>query len=435
MSVSLTAGLHLRRHPFRRRDGSALFRTTFPVVLVPLAALVFARVESADAATQIPATTYTQSTTWTVAGSPYVVNGDVTVGSGATLTIEPGVIVKFKYVFANPRKIIVAAGGTIDSAGTAAERIYFTSIKDDTIGGDTGGDGPTICQMADGGYVSVQSASPLNVIAYSTFRCGPYGQGKADAAIRVSGTGSALTVSDTEVSILHGSAIYVVGGTLTLARVSLSDFRSVGVMVGASGAATIDDATIVGRRPQSLAGHGVRAEDGTVSMSGSTLTDLEFGATINLSSTTPASASSFYDNTIKNNDYGVYLSSLPFGRPLPPMSQLPYGHRNNIYDNGGSSPNSNQLNAGGPTSEGLDWSDNYWGPDVYWFPNPPSCLLIGFPLGYVAYEWALPASPASPTKTTTQVVQPPGQQQSQYCTKTWADLGGEDGFARVPFEP
>lgn len=178
-------------------------------------------------------------------------------------------------------------------------------------------------------------------------------------------------------------AIYVVGGTLTLARASLSDFRSVGVMVGAGGVATIDDTTIVGRLPRALAGHGVRAEDGTVSVSRST-------------------------------------------------------HRNNIYDNGGAFPETRQLNAGGATSEGLDWSNNYWGPigAVVWFFNPPACVEIGFPLGYVAYAWALPASPASPTKTTTQVAPPqPGQQQSQYCTKTWADLGGQTGYAQEPFEP
>jgi len=35
------------------------------------------------------------NTTWTLANSPYIVTGNILVNEGITLTIEPGVIVKF----------------------------------------------------------------------------------------------------------------------------------------------------------------------------------------------------------------------------------------------------------------------------------------------------------------------------------------------------
>ena len=67
----------------------------------------------------------------------YVVSTDMTVASGATLTIQPGAILKF----ASGKSMIVNKGGTFDSRGTRAFPVIFTSLKDDAHGGDTNGDG------------------------------------------------------------------------------------------------------------------------------------------------------------------------------------------------------------------------------------------------------------------------------------------------------
>ena len=75
--------------------------------------------------------TISQNTTW-IAGNVYVINGTVTVNSGVTLTVEPGTIVKF-----NSSTSSISVFGSLLAQGTAGQNIYFTSIHDDSVGGDT----------------------------------------------------------------------------------------------------------------------------------------------------------------------------------------------------------------------------------------------------------------------------------------------------------
>ncbi len=88
----------------------------------------------AHAATTIDADVE-EDTTWAVADSPYIISAGVTVWPGATLTIEPGTIVKFD------SGNYIDVMGSLVANGTVDQKIYFTSLLDDTIGGDTNGDG------------------------------------------------------------------------------------------------------------------------------------------------------------------------------------------------------------------------------------------------------------------------------------------------------
>ena len=68
--------------------------------------------------------------------SPYLFKGNIHILSGVTLTIEPGVVIKF-YDTASGMTV----DGTIKAVGTDADKIIFTSFLDDEYGGDANADG------------------------------------------------------------------------------------------------------------------------------------------------------------------------------------------------------------------------------------------------------------------------------------------------------
>lgn len=90
------------------------------------------------------------------ANAPYVVTGNTTVGSGIALTIEPGAVVKFQSSGLYVNGVLMADGSSAP--------IWFTSWRDDSVGGDSNGDAAVSGPVAGdwkGLYISPNSGDSV----------------------------------------------------------------------------------------------------------------------------------------------------------------------------------------------------------------------------------------------------------------------------------
>ncbi len=118
-------------------------------------------------ALQIISGSYTANTNYVLAPidesifpfQSYVLEGEITIGEQATLTIEPGVIIKHDdAVWRN----MINVNGFFSAKGTSAQPITFTDIKDDAIGGDTNNDGDASAPVTgDWGGILLNSTGEL----------------------------------------------------------------------------------------------------------------------------------------------------------------------------------------------------------------------------------------------------------------------------------
>ncbi len=159
--------------------------------------------------------------------------GHLTIPSGQTLTVQPGVVVKFDAVLVS----VLGIGGTLNALGTAENPIVFTSRYDDTYGGDTNGDGSASTPAAgDWERIEVYDQGQLNfdhvVVRYGG---APYYAGycEADQALLCGEATEAadavsirITNSTVEDSAGYGLYLYDANGTqLSTLTVSNSTFR------------------------------------------------------------------------------------------------------------------------------------------------------------------------------------------------------------------
>ena len=152
-------------------------------------------------------------TKW-LCGNLYKVTSDLVVPSGATLTIEPGAIVKF----AAGKSLTVNSGGELNAQGTRALPIVFTSINDDANGGDTNDDGD-VTSAAGGDWYGISVYGKAD-FAYATMM---YAGPSNERGIIETRNSGALTMDSCKVAHSKYDGIWNWGGTIRVTNSIIAD--------------------------------------------------------------------------------------------------------------------------------------------------------------------------------------------------------------------
>jgi triacylglycerol esterase/lipase EstA (alpha/beta hydrolase family) len=133
--------------------------------------------------------------------------GNLTINPGIKLTIEAGAILKLE----NRSKINVY--GDLEINGSAAKPVIITSIKDDSVGGDTNGDGnESVPAPGSWGKIKIfGSAAQIN-IDYAQMK---YGGAQeifpcfADSVFHIASTGNTITITHSQ--LIDNDQIFEIG--------------------------------------------------------------------------------------------------------------------------------------------------------------------------------------------------------------------------------
>ncbi|MCB1121330.1 MAG: Ig-like domain-containing protein, partial [Verrucomicrobiae bacterium] len=206
---------------------------------------------------------------WNVTAVPYQLSNSAAIDAGATLTLSAGVIVKMLQADS------LNVNGNLVSQGTPGSPVIFTSVNDNTVGGDTYNNPVANPVPGSWGQLNINATSTGSVLDNLEVRYGGNvsspGNGSWDRpAVTIS---TDLTVSGLTIRNTDAAGLDIQGG----ANVSLSDskFVATGNLAGAAvnvgnGSATISDSFFLNNRVGIAVGAGDTATVTGSAFSGNT---------------------------------------------------------------------------------------------------------------------------------------------------------------------
>lgn len=219
----------------------------------------------------------TSDVTWET-GKAYILAGRIAVVDGATLTIEPGVVVKGEAgAEANATALIIARGAKIMAEGTANDPIIFTSVADNIEPGDIASPNMSTNLRGYWGGLIVLGKAPISADAESvqiegipaTDQNGLYGGTVEDdnsgvlkyISIRHGGTnigadneingltlggvGSGTVIENVEIVANQDDGIEIFGGTVNLKNVIVLNTGDDAIDTDQAWAGTLDNFIVI----------------------------------------------------------------------------------------------------------------------------------------------------------------------------------------------
>ncbi|NOY46220.1 MAG: hypothetical protein GXP50_12340, partial [Deltaproteobacteria bacterium] len=169
-----------------------------------------------------------------------VTHNDVGVPATASLTVEPGVILKFS------TDCGIWVNGSLAAEGTLAEPVVFTSWRDDTWGGDTNGDGGASVPLKgdwDGIQFNASFYADHSVLDRVIVRYA--GRGYSGGVV-MNGAGVRVENSEISHSSRHGLLVYGASGLVRGNRIWANAWDGLYLARGANVTATFNEFALNG---------------------------------------------------------------------------------------------------------------------------------------------------------------------------------------------